>query len=225
MRRAEGRAGRRAGSSSTVANGTGGSAGDRTPRRPIGRVSTERRGPGRKLGHVTRKRLLPRPVRLRAPARTFGTRAGGYLTYPVVGAQGSEVPFLDPAVRGREGQDRQEPSSSSDNSPCPKRAGRGGVTAGGDGEESEGVLHLWGKQVSSVEELVHAFRGPFAIILPPNCLESGTSFPLHCYSPRHLLPQAVRVSFPRACLASPQCCGPDELLSVLCRKAPTASRL
>lgn len=38
---------------------------------------------------------------------------------PVVGGQGSAVPFVDPAVQGREGQDREEPSSSSDTSPCP----------------------------------------------------------------------------------------------------------
>lgn len=145
MRRAEGRAGRRAGSTSTVANSTGGSPGDRTPREPIGRLSTERGGPGRKSGHVTRKRLLPRPARLRAYARTFGPRAGGCLGFPVVGGRGSEVPFVDPAVRGREGQDREERSLSSDNSPCPKRVGRGGVTAGDDGEGKRGSAAPLGK--------------------------------------------------------------------------------
>ena len=44
----------------------------------------------------------------------------------------------------------------------------------------EGVLQLWGKQVSSVVELVHAFRGRSAIILA-----------LKLYGIRPLLPNAL----------------------------------
>lgn len=57
------------------------------------------------------------------------------------------------------------------------------------------------KQVSSVAELVLAFRGPFAIILAQNYPESGPSFPSHCYIPKHPLPRAVQWLFPG--LASP----------------------
>lgn len=87
------------------------------------------------------------------------------------------------------------------------------------------MLQPWGKQVSSVAELVLAFRGPFAIILAQNYPESGPSFLSYCYIPKHLSPQAVQlIALPWACLAH-QCCGPDDLLSVPCRKAQTAPHL
>lgn len=98
-------------------------------------------------------------------------------------------------MRGREDLDCQEPHSSSDNFPCPKRVGRGGVMPGDVGEGREGVLQLWGKQVSSFLELVHAFRVLFTITLPQNRPESDPCFPSHCYSPRHLFaPSCASVS-------------------------------
>lgn len=114
--------------------------------------------------------------------------------------------FVDPAVWGREGLDCEEPSASSDNSPCPKRVGQGGVTVGDYGE-GRGVLQLGGKQVSSVLEL-----GPFAVILAQNCPESGPFFP-SATSLDTFHPKLYKCLYPG--LTSP-ILSAEDLMSILC---------
>lgn len=136
------------------------------------------------------------PVRLRTPAGSFGTRAGGSPGYSVVGARGSMGPFVDPTVWGRGGRGRGEPSSSSDNSQWPKRVGRRRDSWWWwRGERGSAATRGNTRQLCRGARA--RVRGPFAITLALNCVESGPSFPSHCYIPRHLSPQAVFSVCPR----------------------------
>lgn len=133
-------------------------SGPHRARKPIGQVSTERGGLDRKPGHVTRKRPPPdrrdcalrRVPSGRARAAAQATRWWEHrvpwdpLSTPLWGV--GKVGAAESLVRA--------PIT-----PSGPRGWDGGVTAGDDGEEREGVLQLWGTHVSSVVELVHAFRG------------------------------------------------------------------
>lgn len=110
--------------------------------------------------------------------------ARGCRVYFVERRQCFTVPFIDRTKLGREGPYFQEPHSSSDNSRCPERVGRGRLMAGTVGEGREGVLQL-GRKQSSFVELVPAFRGLFCNYFaskPPGI----RPFPSQCCSPRHL---------------------------------------